>query len=246
MKPKVVIIPARLASTRFPRKVLQDIHGKPVIQRCYEGCIGAEGIDEIYVATPDDEIADIVYGFNGKVVMTGEHDTVLGRVAEAADKLRAHVTICVQGDEPMVNPHMVEFALGGLTNVGCSTLIKKLEDDEDPADPNMVKVVVDKWGDIMYASRAVIPGYTPEMHDKQKPIYYKQSCIMALMWYQINNFAKWGQGGIESSEGIDIVRFLENGARVRAVESPYNTQALDVPADLERIRKLCASTFLGK
>ena len=75
---RVVIIPARLASTRLPRKALADIHGKPTIQRVYEGCAGANGIDEIYVATPDDEIAEVVNGFGGQAVMTGPHNTVLG------------------------------------------------------------------------------------------------------------------------------------------------------------------------
>ena len=164
------IIPARLASTRFPRKALADIHGKPAIQRVYEGCVGTKGVDEIYVATPDEELAEVVKGFGGKCVMTGEHSTALGRCVDASRILSPDVVVVVQGDEPMVNPHMLELSLSGLpSGWGVSTLIKELEPDEDPRDPNMVKIVVNKAGDIMYASRAVIPGHTPEKHGTFKP-----------------------------------------------------------------------------
>ena len=108
------IIPVRLASTRFPRKALADIHGKPTVQRVYEGCMHAEGIDGIYVATPDEEVARIVEAFGGQYVMTGEHNTVLGRCAEASRILHPRTVVVVQGDEPLVNPHMLELVLGGL------------------------------------------------------------------------------------------------------------------------------------
>ena len=236
------IIPARLASTRFPRKVLADIHGKPTIQRVYEGCQGCDGADEVYVATPDEELADVVSGFGGNYVMTGEHNTVLGRCAEASRILSPKNIVVVQGDEPMVNPHMLELSLSGLHGFGVSTLIKELEPDEDPRDPNMVKVVVNKAGYIMYASRAVIPGHTPEKYGTFKPTFYKQSCIMSFGWRSLEAYDGFPQLVLEKSEGIDIVRFLYYGQPVKAVVSPYNTQALDTEADLERIRDLWLTT----
>ena len=233
------IIPARLASTRFPRKALADIHGKPTIQRVYEGCVGTKGVDEIYVATPDEELAEVVKGFGGKYVMTGEHNTVLGRCAEASRILSPKTIVVVQGDEPMVNPHMLELSLSGLPNGwGVSTLIKELEPDEDPRDPNMVKIVVSKAGYIMYASRAVIPGHTPEKYGTFYPSFYKQSAIMSFGWRSLEAYDHFPQLVLEKSEGIDIVRFLYYGQPVKAVVSPYNTQALDTEADLERIREL--------
>ena len=230
----MIIIPSRLASTRFPRKALADIHGKPAIQRVYEGC----GDNEIYVATPDEELAEVVEGFGGKCVMTGEHSTVLGRCAEASRILEPEVVVVVQGDEPLVNPRMLELALSGLQESFVSTLIKELEPDEDPADPNMVKVVIDHYGYIMYATRAVVPGHTPEKHGTFSPPFYKQSCIMAFAPPMLEAYDNWEQLVLEKSEGIDIVRFLYYGNAVKAVISPYDTQALDTEEDLERIRKL--------
>lgn len=242
------IIPVRLASTRFPRKALADIHGKPTVQRVYEGCMGTKGIDEIYVATPDEEVANIVRDFGGQYVMTGKHNTVLGRCAEASRILRPDIVVVVQGDEPMVNSHMLELALSGLNckysyskskeSFGVSTLVKELEPDEDPADRNMVKVVVNHQGYVMYASRAIIPGHTPEKYGTFQPPLYKQSCIMAFGWRSLEAYDTLAQLVMEKSEGIDIVRFLYYGQPVKAVVSPYNTQALDVEADLERIREL--------
>lgn len=237
------IIPARLASTRFPRKALADIHGKPTIQRVYEGCVGTKGVDGIYVATPDKEIAEVVKSFGGNFVMTGEHNTTLGRCAEAARILEPDVVVVVQGDESMVNPHMLELSLSGIpSGWGTSTLIKELEPDEDPRDPNMVKIVVNKAGYVMYASRAVIPGHTPEKYGTFKPKFYKQSCIMSFGWRSLEAYDHFPQLTLEKSEGIDIVRFLYYGQPVKAVASPYNTQALDTPEDLERIRELWQST----
>jgi len=233
------IIPARLASTRFPGKALADIHGKPAIQRVYEGCIGTKGVDEIYVATPDEELAEVVEGFGGKSVITGEHNTALSRCAEASRILNPDVVVVVQGDEPMVSPHMLELSLSGLPNGwGVSTLIKELEPDEDPGDPNMVKVVVNKAGYVMYATRAVVPGRSPEQYSVANPVFYKQSCIMSFGWRSLEAYDHFPQLGLEKSEGIDIVRFLYYGQPVKAVVSPYNTQALDNEADLERIREL--------
>ena len=234
-----VLIPARLASTRFPRKALADIHGKPTIQRAYEGCLGAKGVDKVYVATPDEELAEAVKSFGGNFVMTGEHNTVLGRCAEASRILKPKTIVVVQGDEPMVNPHMLELSLSGVPDGwGVSTLIKELEPDEDPCDPNMVKIVVNKARYIMYASRAVIPGHTPEKYGTFYPKLYKQSCIMSFGWRSLEEYDHFPQLALEKSEGIDIVRFLYYGQPVKAVESPYNTQALDIEADLERIRDL--------
>jgi len=236
------IIPARLASTRFPRKALADIHGKPTIQRVYEGCVGTKGVDKIYVATPDEELSEIVEGFGGNCVMTGPHNTTLGRCAEASRILEPDVVVVVQGDEPMVNPHMLELSLSGVHGFGVSTLVKELESDEDPRDPNMVKTVVNDAGYVMYASRAVIPGHTPEKYGTFKPIFYKQSCIMSFGWRSLEAYSSFPQLVLEKSEGIDIVRFLYYGQPVKAVVSPYNTQALDTEADLERIRELWQAT----
>jgi 3-deoxy-manno-octulosonate cytidylyltransferase (CMP-KDO synthetase) len=102
----------------------------------------------------------------------------------------------------------------------------------------MVKVVVNKAGYIMYASRAVVPGCSPEKYAVANSVFYKQSCIMSFGWRSLEAYANFPQLALEKSEGIDIVRFLYYGQPVKAVVSPYNTQALDTEADLERIREL--------
>ena len=238
-----VIIPARLASTRLPGKALADIHGKPTIQRVYEGCVGAMCADEIYVATPDAEIADVVKGFGGQFVMTGAHNTVIGRCIEASRILKPDVVVVVQGDEPMVNPHMLELSWSGLNHgskaiFGASTLVTEIGEDEDISDPNMVKMILNHSGYLLYVTRAAIPAQTPEKHPVVRPTLYKQSAIMAFGWRSLEIFDDLPQPDLELAEGIDLLRLLYYGQPIKAVVSPYVTQALDTEADLERIRDL--------
>jgi len=224
----VVLIPARLASTRLPRKALADIHGKPTIQRVYEGCIGAKGINGVYVVTPDQEIMDVVESFGGQAIVTGPHETIVGRCAEAVGSLQqVGAVVIVGGDEPMINPHAVELALSGLPNgYGVSALVTEIKSDSERCNPNTVKVLINHHGYIMYITRAAVPAQ------------YKQSDIIALGRRSLDIFCNSPQPEIERAERADTVRFLYYGQPIKAVVSPYVMCALDTEADLEKIRGL--------
>ncbi|MBW8034499.1 MAG: hypothetical protein FVQ79_02215 [Planctomycetes bacterium] len=234
-----IIIPARLASTRFPGKVLADLNGQPVIQWVYEGS-KYDGI-EINVATPDKEIADTVEGFGGEAILTPEFPTLMDRCSWAAKEIKLiHPNVAefiiVQGDEPMVRPAMINLIVKAKGN---SCLVGKISAKENSRDPNMVKILVDKYMQIMYTSRLPLPGRTPENEKlNPKPITYKQVCIMKFSSFHMLGYGKLQQTEIEKSEGIDIIRCLENGWLINGVVSPYITQAVDVPEDLERVKEL--------
>jgi 3-deoxy-manno-octulosonate cytidylyltransferase (CMP-KDO synthetase) len=233
-----IVIPARLASTRLPRKPLRNINGKPMIWYVYQGCLGSDLADEVYVATEDEEIVDVVNGFGGKAILTPKAINVLDRCSMAADHLKdkGHKTVVVvQGDEPQVRPEMIDLAIRG--NVHGTCLYKVT--DEDVWDPNMVKVLLDKQSRFVYLSRLPIPGVTPEKHSQLKIEYKKQVCIMAFETAFLQRYKHMEMGPFERAEGIDVLRFLEHGLHlIRGVESPYETHCVDTEQDLEMVRDL--------
>lgn len=237
------IIPARLASTRLPRKVLRDVEGKPLIQHVYERSAKAELLDTVYVATPDEEIMNVVKDFGGKVILTGEHNTVLDRCSNAAEHLKkldySHVVV-VQGDEPLVKPEMIDLAMRPFphkANITC--LFQEISENDDPWNPNMVKLILDRRGYIIYLSRSVIPGITPEKYKKNKVKILKQVCIMGFRINNLLGFKKLPMGPLEKSEGIDLIRYPENGHfYTLGVNSPFSTQAVDTAEDLEKVRSV--------
>ena len=236
-----VIIPARLASTRLNRKALVDIYGKPVIQRVYEAASQAKTVDDVFVATPDVELAEVVESFGGKYIMTGPHITPLGRCSEAMrdEVLRDYYgAVMAQGDEPMLMPEMLDIAVKALGRKGICWLVKKILPHEDPTDINMIKCALNGQGDIIYASRSLIPTSTPEGDHDYVPTYYKQVGVVAFERKLLIEFNNLERGSLEKCEGIDLLRFLEYGVMVRSALSPYDTLSLDTPEDLERILEI--------
>lgn len=239
-----VVIPARLASTRFPRKVLADIHGKTLIQHVYRGC-HAEIVSEVFVATEDDEIVDVVEGFGGIAINTGPAFNVIERCSMAAkhEFLAGYeIIVIVQGDEPMVKAGMIEKAVHALMdgNHDVTCCFKELDSDESPNNVNCIKAVLKNRNfEFGWFSRAPIPVLSPEKDYANTPIsYLKQVCIMAFRSHVLAQYQKLPMRSSEAAEGIDLLRFLENGIEIGAVYSPFKTHAVDVPEDLELVRKL--------
>ena len=239
-----VVIPARLASTRFPRKVLADIRGRPVIQHVYRGC-HAEVVSEVFVATEDDEIVDVVEGFGGIAINTGPADNVIERCAMAAkhELLEGFgIIVIVQGDEPMVKPGMIERAVDALNdgNHDVTCCFKEIDSDESPNNVNCIKAVLKNRNfEFGWFSRAIFPVLSPEKDYADTNItYYKQVCIMAFRSHVLAQYQQLPMRSSEAAEGIDLLRFLENGIEIGAVYSPFKTYAVDVPEDLELVRKL--------
>jgi 3-deoxy-manno-octulosonate cytidylyltransferase (CMP-KDO synthetase) len=239
-----VVIPARMASTRLPGKVLKDIHGEPLIWRVYQGCMGSEFVDpsDVFVITPDREILEAVTSRGGDGWLTGPASTVLERCSQVASLLsfkKYDLIVVVQGDEPMVKPEMIDLAIQKLNLSSVSCLVKEVEKWTDVVNPNMVKLVMDRMKRILYFSRAPIPGLTPERHAGiERPPFYKQVCVMAFTRNALIEYNEWPLGALERAEGIDQIRYLENLMNIQGIISDFETQAVDTQEDLEKVREL--------
>lgn len=239
-----VVIPARLKSTRFPRKVLADIHGKPMIQHIFRAC-HVSGVGEVFVATEDDEIVEVVESFGGIAINTGPAVNVIERCSMAAqhDLLAGYgIIVIVQGDEPMVKEGMIIRAVEALEdgNHDITCCYKELDEGESPNNVNCIKAVLKNRNfEFGWFSRAVFPVLSPEKDYADTHItHYKQVCIMAFRAHILTQYLKLPICSSEAAEGIDLLRFLENGIEIGAVFSPFKTHAVDVPEDLELVRKL--------
>jgi 3-deoxy-manno-octulosonate cytidylyltransferase (CMP-KDO synthetase) len=252
----VAIIPARFGSTRLPGKPLSDIHGKPMIQHVYERVRGARCLQRVLVATDDERIASVVRGFGGEAVMTSaEHETGTDRLAEAVSATDAQVVVNVQGDEPMLDPRGIEAAVLPLTRepeLLMSTLSLPLTQPEEMLSPSVVKVVADARGDALYFSRSPIPFVRLAGAGASDPRAAAEEAVrrglarkhVGLYVYRretLLRFAALPASPLERAEGLEQLRALANGIRIRVVPADGEAGvAVDTPEDLERVRTLMA------
>jgi len=233
------VIPARYASTRFEGKALADILGKPMIQRVYERAIMADTIDELVVATDDKRIFDVVKGFDGNVMMTSQHSTGTDRIAEVAGKSDADIIVNIQGDEPIIEPAMIDEAVQPLLesdDVDLATLVHRINSEEEYRNPNVVKVAVTKHGFAMYFSRSPIPYI--KSGDLKSTIVYRHVGLYVYKKHALLDFASNHSTPFEISEGLEQLRFLENGYRMKVVETKHRSIGVDTPEDLENVKKM--------
>ena len=232
------IIPARYASTRFPGKPLAEINGKPMVQWVYERVQSSE-VHDLAVATDDERIADCVRGFGGKVVMTSpDHASGTDRCGEAAKAMHPNdndVVINIQGDEPLISPkeiHLLASAFEDQT-VQIATLVNPFLDDELLRNPNVVKVVKVKNGNVLYFSRLPIP-YLRENATPPKN-YFRHIGIYAYRYGVLKAIVQLPTSELENSEKLEQLRWLENGYTIRALECDYQGIGVDTPEDLEKL-----------
>ena len=234
------MIPARLAATRLPNKPLIDIAGKPMIQWVYERASQAELIDEVIVATPDEEIRQCVESFGGKVSMTShEHRSGTDRLEEAARRLEADIIVNIQGDEPLLDPSAIDMLVRAMlddSSVPMGSMMCPLKDDHEASDPAVVKVVTDNQGYALYFSRSVIPY----PRDPQAAQARKHIGIYAYRWYFLLSFAALDPTPLEKAESLEQLRALENGYQIKMVETCFSPTSVDTPEDLERVRAILA------
>ena len=234
----VGIIPARMGSSRFPGKPLAHILGLPMIEHVYRRTASCDRLQEVYVATCDPEIKTVVEEFGGRVIMTSaSHERATDRVAEAAQHVEADIVVMVQGDEPMITAGMIEASLVPLINdrsVECVNLIRRITSKAEYLDPNTIKVVADAGGNALYFSRAPIPA--GEFNDDV--VVFKQVCVIPFRRSLLREFAQLAQTPLERSESIDMLRWIENGHRVRLVQTDVVTHAVDTPEDLQLVEEL--------
>ena len=236
----VGIIPARYGSTRLEGKPLKDICGKPMIQHVYEAAQGAQLLDQVYVATDDQRIVDAVNHFGGHVRLTSpDHKTGTDRIAEVAAGLDAAIVVNLQGDEPLVNPAMIDEVIQPFVaepELPMSTLCVPILEEAALHDPNVVKVVFDQRGNALYFSRSLIPY--PRKQDNFTA--YEHLGLYAYRKEFLMTYISLPQSRLEINESLEQLRVLEAGYRLKVVVSahPYEGVSVDTPEDLERVRQI--------
>lgn len=230
----VGIIPARMGSSRFPGKPLALIRGRPMIEHVYRRSALCRLLARVAVATPDPEIADVVRGFGGDVLMTSAaHQRATDRVAEAAGTTGGEIVVVIQGDEPLLHPGMIEAAVTPVAedeSVFCSNLVERISTLEEFRSPNTIKVTMDQNGNALYFSREPIPHQHELGFERIRA--YKQVCIIPFRLENLFAFARLKPTVLEQTESIDMLRALEHGYTVRLVESGFHTLSVDAPEEI--------------
>jgi 3-deoxy-manno-octulosonate cytidylyltransferase (CMP-KDO synthetase) len=215
-----------------------------MIEHVYRRAAAATSVSSVLVATDDERILEAVRGFGGVACMTSaEHQSGTDRLAEVAAELGSEIIVNVQGDEPLLEPGMIDEAIEPLLAdpmVVMSTLRKRIEDAAELANPNVTKVVVDREGYALYFSRAPIPytraGCPPAPAWRHIGLYvYRRDCLLQL--------ASLPPTALERSEALEQLRALEHGIRILAVETSHDSIGVDTPDDLERVRRIAAGAL---
>ena len=232
------IIPARFAAIRFPGKVLEEVAGKPILQHVYERARKAGSLDKVIIATDDDRIVKTAKGFGAEAVMTSkDHRSGTDRLTEAVEPIEVAIVVNIQGDEPLIHPSMIDSLVEVLksdSSLAMATLKYRIEDKNQIEDPNVVKVVTDTNGDALYFSRSPIPCGG----SKGKGAFFKHIGIYAYIKDFLFTFTRLAPSALEEAERLEQLRVLENGFKIRVVETEYDTIAVDTPEDLEKLRKV--------
>lgn len=248
------IIPARMASSRFPGKPLAKIHGTPMIGHVYYRSKMSTILSEVYIATCDKEIMDYADSIGAPAIMTSEsHERASDRAAEAMQKIeietgkKTDIVVMIQGDEPMIYPSMIDDAIRPMQNdpeILVVNLMSRLDTQEEHEDPNEVKVVVDQQDFALYFSREPIPSR--KKGALEVPML-KQVCIIPFKRDFLLQFNKLKPTPLEVIESVDMLRVLENGYKVKMVMSDHRTYSVDTPDDQEYVNKCMKNdALIGK
>jgi 3-deoxy-manno-octulosonate cytidylyltransferase (CMP-KDO synthetase) len=232
----VAVIPARLASTRLPRKMLREIAGEPLIAWVYKGVRRSSSLDQTVVATDSEEIFRFCEQQGFSVSMTSAaHRSGTERVYEISNAIPADVYLNVQGDEPLTRPEHIDSLIALMRNpeIEVGTL-KTPCADVDINNASAVKVVTDHSGRALYFSRATIP------HDRDgvTPQYFKHLGFYAYRKLALDQFVRWPESSLERSERLEQLRFLENGVPIYVAETPFDTVGVDTEEDLRRVENI--------
>lgn len=242
------VIPARFASVRFPGKALALIDGKPMIQHVYERTSQATLVGSVIVATDDERICSAVAAFGGQCRMTSSgHETGTDRLAEVAEALSADLIVNVQGDEPLIVPEMIDQAIRPFlddASLSMGTLKTRIRCLHDFLSPNVVKVVTDREGNALYFSRSPLPFFRDKWQDLKDESFASGKLLchkhVGLYVYRrdfLVAFAAMAPTFLEVSEKLEQLRALENGVRIRVVETEFESIGVDTPDDLVKARE---------
>jgi 3-deoxy-manno-octulosonate cytidylyltransferase (CMP-KDO synthetase) len=233
----IAIIPARLASTRLPRKILREIAGKLMLARVYEAARACRQLDDVIVATDAEEIMAVCQRHGWRAEMTStQHRSGTDRVHEVSERIAADVYVNVQGDEPLARPEHIDALLAPMKDakVMVST-VKTSCAPEDVNNPNAVKVVTDRDGWALYFSRSTIPC---DRDGSRAVQYFKHLGFYAYRKRALDLFCKLPESQLERSERLEQLRFLENGISIYVAETPFDTVGVDTQEDLKRVENI--------
>jgi 3-deoxy-manno-octulosonate cytidylyltransferase (CMP-KDO synthetase) len=250
------VIPARYASSRFPGKALVSIGAKTMLQHVYERVSLARYLTNVIIATDDQRIYDEARRFGGMVRMTRpDHLSGTDRVAEVASSDTAEWIVNVQGDEPLIDPGAIDAAILPLLDepsIPMGTLKKRIEDPREVGDPNVVKVVTDRFENAIYFSRSTIPyprdqaaGQAPSPAMGKSQVHFKHIGLYVYRRDFLLRYPDMPVGPLEKAERLEQLRALENGHKIRVVETEYESIGVDTPDDLEKVNKLFEATLAG-
>jgi len=232
------MIPARYAATRFNGKLMVELKGKSVIRRTYDATIATNLFDDVVVVTDSDIIYKEILTHGGNALMSRQnHESGSDRIAEAAATMDVDIIVNVQGDTPFVKKEPLEKLLFQFNDasVQVASLMQSLNDDELIADPNYVKVAVDKNMNSLFFSRSVIPY---RRNKEMSIVYYEHIGIYAFRKQALLNFTQWPVSPLEDAEKIECLRYLENGVSLRMVITDYMGVEIDTPEDLKKAESL--------
>jgi len=236
------VIPARYASSRFPGKALVSIQGKTMLQHVWERASQARYLTSLVIATDDERIRAAAESFRARVVMTrSDHASGTDRAAEAASASQARIVVNIQGDEPMLDPAAIDSAVLGLLeddDVPMSTLKKRIEDPAEISDPNVVKVVTDHHGNALFFSRSPIPYVREAGQSGASVAYFKHIGLYVYRRDFLLGYSDLPVGPLEPAERLEQLRALENGFKIRVIETEYESLGVDTPEDWKRVSAL--------
>lgn len=240
------VIPARYNSSRLPGKPLADICGRPMVWWVYQQALKVDRLNDVYVATDDKRIADVCEEYSLKYIMTSErHSNGTDRVAEVADKIVADIYVTIQGDEPLLEPSVIDTVIDTILSspeIPCATLKTEYKNPVDVVNGTTPKVVCDVNEDILLFSRSPIP-YPKASLDYT---YYKPIGVYAFKRPILKFYSTLERGRIEKIEDIELLRLVENGVKIRVGKVDSDTIAVDTGKDLDRVRNIFKHRNEGK
>jgi 3-deoxy-manno-octulosonate cytidylyltransferase (CMP-KDO synthetase) len=245
------IIPARMAAKRFPNKPMAEILGTPMIGHCYHRSNLCALFDDLYVATCDHIIVDYIQKIGGNAILTSDkHERATERTAEALQNIeklnennRYDIIVMIQGDEPLVDPGMLEEVIKPMLEKGAqvSNLMSVLNSEEEINDSNNVKVVLDNFDNALYMSREAIPSKSKYLGQME---VYRQLGLIAFSREALLNFISIPTTRLEIIESVDMNRFLEHRIPIHMELTRYEIDAVDTPEDLKRVEKKMKNNIL--
>lgn len=243
---KVIVIPARLNSSRLPNKVLLDLNGKTILQRVYEQCLKVKNIDEVFIASDSLEIKEACKSFTDNIIMTkSSHQSGTDRIGEAVQNIDCDIIINVQGDEPFIDPKVIEELLNTfqLNEVLMASAMTRIYDFKDLQNSNVVKVTVDKNKNALYFSRSLIPFPRDSQERLQSNGYLKEEKFykhIGLYGYRkefLQEYILMEQSFLEKTEKLEQLRVLENGFKIKMIETEANHIGIDTIDDYKEALK---------